>query len=297
MMAARRQRSLAGWVQLYASLVRYSSAHNCDFAREHYAFFSALQARLQSYAGDLRGRRIVDVGCGKSAWLTLLLHSYGAQVTGIDTEFVSPRRTPRKYWNLARSNGPERALRTLAWDLVYARPYYRALAALCPFTLRFDDLDTRQMSATALDLPTASFDVVVSHEAFEHIPDVPAAVQALRRLLKPAGVTYIYVHNFTSLSGGHHIEWKYPDTNPSQIVPPWDHLRENRFPDIPSWVNRWREADYRHAFEAAFEILEWVPSANEGKALLTAEIRRELSDYSDAELLTKGFVIIARPRT
>jgi SAM-dependent methyltransferase len=296
MMAARRQRSLVGWLQLYASLVRYSSAHNRDFAREHFAFFSDMRARVQPYAGDLRGRRILDVGCGKSAWLTLLLHSYGARVTGIDTEFVSPRRTLRKYWTLARCNGPERALRTLAWDLMYARPYYRALAALCPFPLRFDGLDTRQMSAGAIDLPAASVDIVVSHEAFEHIPDVPAAVQALRRLLQPEGVTYIYVHNFTSLSGGHHIEWKYPDTHPSRIVPPWDHLRANRFPDIPSWVNRWREAEYRRAFEAAFDILEWVPAATEGQALLTPEIRTELRDYSAAELLTKGFVIIARPK-
>jgi hypothetical protein len=117
----------------------------------------------------------------------------------------------------------------------------------------------------------------------------------MRRLLKPEGIAYIYIHNFASLSGGHHIAWKYPDTQPSAVVPPWDHLRENRFPDIPSWINRVREAEYRRAFEREFEVLAWQATGTEGEALLTPGIRRELSDYPLEELLTKGFTVIARP--
>jgi hypothetical protein len=118
----------------------------------------------------------------------------------------------------------------------------------------------------------------------------------LHRVMKSDGIAYIYVHNYTSLSGGHHIAWKYPDTEPSTVVPPWDHLRQNRYPEIPSWVNRLRERDYRRAFEEQFEILDCFPTATEGKALLTPEIRAELADYSEEELLTKGFVVIAKPK-
>lgn len=284
-------------INMYLSLARYSRAHNRDFAREHYSFFRDMLERLRPYIGDLRGRRVLDPGCGKSLWLTLLLHGYGARVTGIDSEFVSGERRLRKYLDIARINGVDRAVRTLGWDLIYAAPYYRELERLCPFPLRFEGIDVRQMGSTELAFPTAEFDVVVSHEVFEHLGDVPGTVRALRRVMKPDAVTYIYVHNYTSLSGGHHVEWKYPDAEPSSTVPPWDHLRANLFPQIPSWINRLREADYRRAFADAFDILEWLPTATEGLALLTPAIRAEMKDYSDAELLTKGFVIVARPRT
>ena len=287
--------ALRRW-RLYASLVRYSSAHNRDFAREHYAFFERLLEALRPLGKDPRGLRVLDVGCGKSYWLTLLLHGYGAQVTGVDTEYVRPGFAPGKYLAIGRQNGMDRALRTLAWDLLYARPYYRELARACPFALRFSGLDTRVMPNGRMEFPGHSFDLAVSHEVFEHIRDVDAAARDLHRLLKPDGLTYIYVHNFASLSGGHHIAWKYPDSEPSQVVPPWDHLREKRFPDIPSWLNAMREAEYREIFSRYFDIEQWIPSGREGAGLLTPEIRRELSEYSEEELLTKGFTIIARPK-
>ena len=289
--------SLFNRLKLYASLVRYSNAHNRDFANEHYAFFAGMQQNLKKYGiDDLEGLRLLDVGCGKSAWLTLLLHSYGANVTGIDTEFVRFGRTMKKYIGLIRQNGPERTLRTFGWDLLYAAPYYRALANVAPFPLCFEGVDTRQTGVAELDFVDNTFDLVVSHEVFEHLPDLPGAAQALHRVMKPEGITYIYVHNYASISGGHHIAWKYPDTKPSTVVPPWDHLRQNCYPDIPSWLNRLRERDYRAAFEARFEIIDWFHTATEGKALLTPEIQAELADYSEIELLTKGFVIVARPK-
>lgn len=282
-------------LRLYLSLVRYSNAHNRDFAREHYAFFAQMLEGLRRHGLDPRGLRVLDVGCGKSYWLTLLLHSYGAQVTGVDTEYVRAGFGPGKYLAILRRNGFERALKTLVWDLVYARPYYRELARCCPFQLRFDGVDTRVAPDGRLGLPGQSFDLAVSHEVFEHIRDVDAVARDLQNVLKPDGLTYIYIHNFASLSGGHHIAWKYPDTEPSRVVPPWDHLREKQFPDIPSWLNSMREFEYREIFERYFSIVQWIPSGREGEKLLSPEIRRELSRYSDDELLTKGFIIVARP--
>lgn len=254
------------------------------------------KTRLREYVGDLRGLRVLDVGCGKTFWLTLLLHSCGAHATGIDTEFVAPSRSLGKYVGILRRNGLDRTLRRLVWDMIYAAPYYRELAAICPSPLHFEGVDARRMSVTELDFPNDTFDLVVCHEVFEHLPDVPAALRSLRRVMKPDGITYICVHNYTSLSGGHHIAWKYPDMEPSTVVPPWDHLRQNRYPEMPSWINRLQERDYRQAFEEQFEILDWFPTATEGEASLTPEIRAELADYSEEELLTKGFVVVARPK-
>ena len=280
-------------LSLYWSMLNYGLAHNRDFAHEHHRFFRDLLERL----GDVRGRRVIDIGCGKSYWLTLLLHSAGAVVTGVDTERVTARHDLGKYLAILKENGLERSLRTLCWDVLFARPYYKELAGLGSEPLRWDNLDVRCVSAITLDeFPDATFDLAVSHEVFEHIADIPATLRALRRVLKPQALTYIYIHNFTSLSGGHHIAWKYPDTEPSATVPPWDHLRGNRHPDIPSWINRMREGDYRREFGKYFELVEWIPFGQEGEGLLTPEIRRELPDYSADELLTKGFIVIARPR-
>lgn len=282
---------LPGRAGLYLSMLHYGLAHNRDFAREHWTFFE----RMCAYLGPLEGLRVLDLGCGKSYWLTLLLASAGARVTGADTEVVAPGPGLAKYARIARRNGLERALRTFVWEILFARPYYRELARLSPFPLRFQDLDLRPIDGRRLPLDDGEIDVVVSHEVLEHVADPQALVDELARVMQPQGRTYLYVHNWTSLSGGHHIAWKYPDTEPSRVVPPWDHLRENRYPYVPSYLNRLREHEWRRLFERRFAILDWFPTAEEGRALLTDDIRAELAGYSERELLTKGFVIVARP--
>jgi len=192
-------------------------------------------------------------------------------------------------------NGLERASKTLYWDLFYSRSYYQALQDQASFPLQYEGLDIKILDSSHYDFPDNEFDVVVSHEVFEHIRDMGSTLEELIRVMKPGGLTYIYIHLYPSISGGHHIAWKYPDENPSLRVPPWDHLRENLFPQIPSWINRFREQDYRQYFEAAgFEIVDWITYAIEGESLLTPEIKEELTDYSEEELLKKGIVVIAR---
>ena len=284
-------------MRLYLSMIRYGNAHNKDFAKEHVAFFKEMELKLKSINISLSNKRILDVGCGKSYWLTLLLHSYGADVSGIDSENVESGFHFQKYLNIYRQNGIERSLRTFVWDRVYAKPYYNALAEASSFPISFDRVDTHTMSVTDLNFADNTFDLIVSHEVFEHLPDLDASLLSLYRVLKPNGLTYIYIHNFASISGGHHIAWKYPDTEPSDTVPPWDHLRENKFPEIPSWINKLRIDDYKSAFNKYFEIVDWIYSHKEGEALLTDEIKQELENYGEEELLTKGFVVIAKPKS
>ena len=282
---------------LYWSMVRYANSHNDDFAKEQYQSFSEMLERLKSYGLEgVEDKRVLDVGCGKSMWMSILLNSLGANVTGIDTEVPNTRKGLGKYIEIARENGLERVARTFVWDTFYAKPYYRKLEEVSGVKLQLDNLDARQGSAYELEFETDSIDLVVSHEVLEHIPDIEATAKELSRVMKPNGLTHLYVHNYASVSGGHHIAWKYPDTEPSDTVPPWDHLRDNTSPDIPSWINRFRISDYRKAFEKHFDILDWVNSEKEGVALLTPEIKEELSEYSEEELLTKGFTIIARPK-
>lgn len=283
---------LPGRLGLYVSMLVYGLRGYGDFAAEHVAF----HRRFRQYAGEVRGKSILDLGCGKTFWLTLLLASDGADALGVDTEVAEPRRTLAKYRRLLRDNGVERTLRTLAWDMLFAGPYYRRLEVEYGGELRFDRVRLTHIDGNVLPVADASLDFVVSHEVLEHVRDLAAVFREVRRALKPDGRAYLYVHHFTSLSGGHHIAWKHPDTAPSRKVPPWDQLRERRFDAIPSWLNRVRASEYRAIIETELEILEWQWLPREGEALLTPQLRKELSAYSEEELLHKGFIVIARPR-
>lgn len=283
---------LPGRPGLYLSMLTYGLRNTDDFAIEHAAFHRDFHA----YAGGVAGKRILDLGCGKTFWLSLLLASDGADVIGVDTEVTEPRRSLRKYWQLLRTNGVERATRTLAWDLLFAPRYYRRLATAYGAPLRFDRVHMAQIDGTRLPVEDGSLDWIVSHEVLEHVRDLRAVFAEVRRTLKPDGLAYLYVHHHTSLSGGHHIAWKHPDTAPSRKVPPWDHLRERRHADIPSWLNQVRAHEYRSLIESELEILEWRWLPREGEALLTPRVRAELGEYSEQELLHKGFIVVARPR-
>jgi SAM-dependent methyltransferase len=283
---------LPGRFGLYLSMLHYGFAGHRDFAREHYGFFE----RLRADVGNVEGLDVLDVGCGKSYWLSLLLAQAGAHAIGVDTESVDTRRGFAKYAGLAHTNGVERALRTAAWDLLFARGYYGELERLTERRLPHEAVELHVYDGMHLPLADASIDLVVSHEVFEHIAEVPAVLREMTRVLRPDGRIYIYIHSFTSLSGGHHIAWKHPDTRPSRVVAPWDHLRARRHADIPSWLNGLREHEYRAMFDEYFEIDEWRATAEEGRALLTGEIRSELAAYNERELLTKGFLVRGRPK-
>ncbi|MDR2998129.1 MAG: methyltransferase domain-containing protein [Microbacterium sp.] len=99
-------------------------------------------------AGDVRGRRILDAGCG-SGPLSAALRERGAEMTGIDG---SPAML----------------------DLARAR-----LGADVP--LQLADL------AEPLPFPDDSFDDVVASLVLHYLPDWAAALAELRRVLKPGG--------------------------------------------------------------------------------------------------------------
>jgi SAM-dependent methyltransferase len=281
---------LPGRIGLYASMLHYGLTGYRDFAREHAAFYQ----RLRAEEGPFKGLDVLDVGCGKSYWLSLLLAADGAHAIGVDTEQVESRRGLEKYRRIWRANGPERTLRTAVWDTVFAHGYYRELGRVADRTLPHEAVELHVYDGVHLPLQDASIDLAVSHEVFEHISDVRSVLTELARVLRPDGRIYIYIHSFTSLSGGHHIAWKHPDTKPSRVVPPWDHLRQRKHADIPSWLNGLREHEYRAMFEKVFEIDEWRVIAEEGRALLTDDIRQELSQFSERELLSKGFLVRGR---
>ena len=112
------------------------------------------------------------------------------------------------------------------------------------------------------------------------------------RLLRPGGVVSMTIALFPSLTGGHHHTWASPDERASPFVPPWDHLRENRFPAM-AYLNQYREQDFRAVFARYFRIIEWDTSQRVGEKYLSAELASELSHFTRDDLLTPNVVMLA----
>ncbi len=261
------------------------------------AFLAVLRVAQQHCPTDVRSLRMLEIGSGQRFAATLLLHSLGAHVTGIDADYVDPHFTLNGYWRIWKLNGLERSVKTLTRHVLFDRDYYAGLAECFHSDfdrpLRWDGLDLRQMNACALDFPDNHFDFAFSRAVFEHIDNVPAACRELARVLKPGGVAFIEAHLFPSLSGGHNLAWVRPSAAAPTRVPPWDHLRQNRYPS-PHYLNKLREQDYMNAFRAHFAILEvrYAYEGEQGQDLLTPALLAELPGYTRDELLKKTLSVV-----
>ncbi|GAI27764.1 unnamed protein product, partial [marine sediment metagenome] len=59
-----------------------------EFAKEQYQEFRKMLDTLTPYTAEVRGKRILDIGCGRLYPYTLLLHNLGNTVTGIDIVYT-----------------------------------------------------------------------------------------------------------------------------------------------------------------------------------------------------------------
>jgi SAM-dependent methyltransferase len=291
---------IARSIRTARELFAYHRSRSAAFAEHDYRdVFGATRDRLAAALGrPVEGLRVLDAGCGQRTPAALLFLASGNQVTGIDTELITTGPGLGSFVRVWRANGLERAAKTLVRQLLFDPAYDRRLAELAGKPLSRRRLDIRCLSVTELPFAVETFDVVISNAVFEHVPDVALALGEVTRLLRPGGVCHIAIHLFPSLSGGHHMAWAFPDQSIPETVPPWDHLRENRFP-AHVYLNRLRESDYRTVFEAEgrLELVDWVTTRTEGESLLTPEIQAELAGrYTRDDLLKREVIAIARRR-
>ena len=249
----------------------------------------------------LDGMRMLDIGCGANAPLTLMLHSAGVQVTGVDA-YIGHRWglgfRPRRYLSYVKEAGLLRTLRKAVGELVYDRQYYVHLTDALGFDLTEKGIDLREVAAEDLPFDNDTFDAIYSNATWEHLADVRTVNQEVARVLRPGGLAYIEIHLFPSLSGGHDLPWIVPGKTEMGDVVPWGHLRDSSW-QAPVYLNRLRENDYRRLFVETreLEIVEWLTEYTEGQDLLTDELLEELSDYTEEELTKRSIIAIVRKRS
>jgi SAM-dependent methyltransferase len=278
-------------LQTYLSLLKQYRGNQREFALWDYRRFGQVQAVVKQFVGrPLTELDVLEIGSGQRFASALLFHSAGARVIGIDMDFVATQPSLRSLAATWRRNGWERAVKTTVRQLLFDPAYYRALSEVSGLPLKRRTVPLQVMDACALDFPDNRFDLLYSSDVFEHLYDVDAAAREAARVLRPDGVAMIGLNLFPSLSGGHHFEWSDPDGAASRQVPPWDHLRQNRYPP-QTYLNKLRERDYRAAFGRYFTILE-VREHSQGAQHLTDDILRELTGFSREELLKDSITLV-----
>jgi SAM-dependent methyltransferase len=255
----------------YREIFAHQASYTIQAAENAYAFWQFTASLLEP------GGAALEIGCGSRAGTLILHHTAGTDAVGIDYD------VPAIHWSgvveQLRTNGIERATKTLVRRLVFDGRYYRRLEELYGSPLRMD-VDARRMDARRLGFRDASFDLVYSSAVFEHIDGVEEAASEIARVLKPGGTAWIGVHLFPSPSGGHDLAWADP-AHPPTAPPPWDHLRARTHP-THVYLNELRADDYLEIFARHFTIATYT-FVSEGEDLVTDEIVAE-TGYSREDL-------------
>ncbi len=263
---------------------------NARAAVDHHR--KVLEVFKKHSSSPVKGARILDLGCGQTAIQTALFKADGAEPIGVDVEIPTFKMGLTTFLRIVKANGLERAVKSAVRHVLFDRRYFADVARLYGKPLDLDSLDIRLEDATCLNFPESHFDYVYSVCVFEHINDVPAAVRELNRTLKPGGVALVRIHLFASPSGGHNPEWLRPNVKPSKRVPPWDHIRESRYP-ANAFLNRLKLEQFRSIFGKHLTILEEELS-HEGEALLSDKILEEVRQkgYTRGDLTTRTVTFV-----
>jgi ubiquinone/menaquinone biosynthesis C-methylase UbiE len=153
---------------------------------------------VREYLGSVTGLRVLEVACGRGGFVRELALA-GACVTGCDFSFAALR--------VARTR----------LDTADVHP----------------SATLTQGDAQSLPFADASFDMVVSCETIEHLPEVRAAVREMYRVTRPGGKLLLTTPNYVNFTGLYFMYSlvRHPSRKDDQ---PFD--RRQWFPQIHGYV-------------------------------------------------------------
>ncbi len=261
---------------------------------------------LRTYGGtDLRSSKVFEIGYGARPYRLIALQSMGVDVEGVDAEQPVLRGTPSELRAAWRTNGPERAIKSLLRRLLFdprERAVFRRELASHDLTWRCDPSRLRVADAADVELPDASLDLVLSEEVLQHVEvgSLRRIVPAMADWLRPGGLALVRPNVFTGITGAMLQEWSRwslehpPATRRSD---PWEHLRRKRY-EANAYTNGLCRADYRELFAPHFELLEErVKEPALGREHFTPEVAAELAVWPEEELFSNCTLFVLRKRS
>ena len=171
---------------------------------------------------NVRGKRVLEVGCGLGSLSYVLAKHYGCEVVGVDIV--------HRDWS-DYNTCPNLELRLL--------------------DVSADDLED-----------IGRFDVIYSSAVWEHIKHPYAALRGAKRLLKSDGRFFLSANLYRGPQASHRyreVFFPWPHLLFTDDVFEEFYLRIGRKPNKPAWVNKLTYSGYRHYFElVGFDIQrEW----------------------------------------
>lgn len=173
-----------------------------------------------------------------------------------------------------------------------------------------DRIEFHTVDATRMPYCDALFDVVVSFNAFEHIPSPRHALLEALRVVKPGGLVYISFDPLWTSDSGSHFQHR--------VTEPWRHLLDDddAFADAiveaggtaeeaaeyRSAMNRKRLAEYREVFDSVRDRTEYLVEYEWTGCVLPTHPdhpnykRCRKAGYSEEELMTRGMTKLIRKK-
>ena len=232
---------------------------------------------------DVRGKDVLDVGCGTG------LHAVGFLVVGVKSY---TGMDPILDLNNDRSkNLRKRTKEHFGWTPAQVQ---RLLPRVQLIAGTFEQV-----------APDRTFDIAILHNVTEHLIQIEEVFEGVWQRLRPEG-SILYNHHNYYCWNGHHQPPKFvaeidPDDPAQKKFLDWNHLDLDPETEasLAGKLNRIRLDEIRALTERYFEIDSWdeIPSeAKRGAGRLTDEIRRRFSQYSERELTTQNVLCRARKR-
>jgi SAM-dependent methyltransferase len=241
--------------------------------------------RIQEF---VRGRSVLDVGCGFGGFGMGFLIAGATTYTGLDPAM-----------ELDSSRAKNKRVRQWADMGVTPRQITETLPAIRLYQSSSED--------TSFDEP---FDTIALHNVTEHLLRLEDVLSGLARHCTSTTNLVFHHHNFYCWNG-HHMPPNQPpqlnvDDPRHRLVYDWRHI--DAVPDLPddhymrTNLNRVRLDELRDVLERHFEIVRWeeIPSSPATLERLTPDVlervRRTVPDLTERELSVNAVLGVARAR-
>ncbi len=295
---------LTEWRKQFIGLFQSrNTADNYDYSwlEQQCANYEDAVSRYGNFS--LVDAKIFEIGCGQRPYRLFYFYAKGFNIRAIDLDFIFIGISLRTLISTFYYNGFERLVKTVVRTVLFDRRDYKEFAKyLSEVAGRHFNWPMHLIatgSAADQNLwPKHEIDFVYSEDVFEHIPitDLPIICRQIQSRLSRRGIAWIKPLIFTGIQGGHSVDWYSLDKGRARSCPPWDHLRENRYPSN-TFLNKLTRNDYRALFSQYFEILEEIDIQKDlGKEFMTTELRNKLSNFTDEDLYSNGVVFILKPK-